>query len=96
MRKEHGVNGTAVQRGSGNVYADLGYPDAEGMLVKAELVAKIAEIIRQRGLSQEKAAKLLRLTQPKISRLLKGNFEASLSGGCCGASRGWAERSKLS
>ena len=74
MRKERGVNGIALQRSSGNVYADLGYGDAEGMLVKAQLVAKIGEIIRQRGLTQEKAAKLLRLTQPKISKLLKGQF----------------------
>jgi predicted XRE-type DNA-binding protein len=74
MNKEHSVNAVPVQRGSGNVYAELGYGDAEGMLVKAQLVAKIAEIIRQRGLTQEKAAKLLRLTQPKISKLLKGQF----------------------
>jgi len=74
MKKEHSVSVVPVQRGSGNVYADLGYGDADGMLVKAQLVAKIGEIIRQRGLTQEKAAKLLRLTQPKISKLLKGQF----------------------
>jgi predicted XRE-type DNA-binding protein len=43
-------------------------------MVKAQLVAKIADIIRQRGLTQEKAAKLLGLTQLKISKLLKGPF----------------------
>jgi predicted XRE-type DNA-binding protein len=64
----------AVERGSGNVYADLGFPDSEDMLVKAQLVTKVAEIIRQRRLTQKQAAKLLRLTQPKISRLLRGQF----------------------
>lgn len=64
----------AVERGRGNVYADLGYADTEDMLVKAQLVTKIAEIIRQRGLTQQRAAKLLGFTQPKISRMLKGQF----------------------
>ncbi len=74
MRKERVIHGTLVQEGSRNVYADLGYVDSEDMLVKAQLVTKIADIIRQRGLTQENAAKLLGLTQPKISRLLKGQF----------------------
>ncbi|HKM91349.1 MAG TPA: helix-turn-helix transcriptional regulator [Candidatus Acidoferrales bacterium] len=74
MKKKGGVNGVPIEKGSGNVYADLGYGDAEGMLVKVQLVAKIAEIIRQRGLTQEKAARLLRLTQPTISKWLKGQF----------------------
>jgi predicted XRE-type DNA-binding protein len=68
------MNEIPVQEGSGNVYADLGYPDSEDMIIKAQLVTKIAAIIRQRGLTQEKAAKLLGLTQPKISKLLKGQF----------------------
>jgi predicted XRE-type DNA-binding protein len=66
--------GIPVEKGSGNVYADLGFPDSADMLVKAQLVTKIAEIIRQRRLTQAQAAKLLRLTQPKISRLLRGEF----------------------
>ena len=66
--------GIAVEKGSGNVYAGLGYPNSSDMLVKAQLVTKIAEIIRQRRLTQVQAAKLLRLTQPKISRLLRGEF----------------------
>ena len=74
MRKGRGANGMAVEKGSGNIYADLGFADAEDRLVKAQLVTKIAEIIRQRGLTQEKAAKLLGFTQPKISRLLRGQF----------------------
>jgi predicted XRE-type DNA-binding protein len=60
--------------GSGNVYADLGFRDAERMLVKAELVSAIAGIIAERGLSQVSAAELLGLTQPKLSNLLRGQF----------------------
>ena len=64
----------AVYAGSGNVYADLGYTDADEMLVKAQLVSKIAEIIRRRGLTQVEAAKGLGLTQPKVSAMLRGQF----------------------
>ena len=59
---------------SDNVYADPGYPDADEILVKAQLVSKIAELIKRRGLTQVEAAKLLELTQPKISAMLRGQF----------------------
>jgi predicted XRE-type DNA-binding protein len=75
MRRKRVMQGAiAVEKSSGNVYADLGYADSDDMLVKAQIVTKIAEIIEQRGLTQEQAAKVLRLTQPKISRLLRGQF----------------------
>lgn len=74
MRGRSKGRGIPVEKSSGNVYADLGYADSEDMLVKAQIVAKIAEIIEQRRLTQEQAAKILRLTQPKISRLLRGQF----------------------
>ncbi len=57
-----------------SVYAELGFPDADEMLVKAQLVIKIAEILRQRGWSQQQAAKVLGLTQPKLSKMLRGQF----------------------
>jgi len=63
-----------IHEGSGNVYADLGYRDAEEMLVKAKLVRKISEIIRSKGLTQVEAARILGLTQPKVSALLRGQF----------------------
>ena len=63
-----------VERGSGNVFADLGHPEAEVHLLKAELVTRIDEIIRRRKLKQIDAAKLLGLSQPDVSRLLRGNF----------------------
>lgn len=74
MSKHKVSERTAVYAGSGNVYADLGYPDADEMLVKAQLVSKIAEIIQRRGLTQIEAAKLLGLTQPKVSAMLRGQF----------------------
>ena len=64
-----------IERGSGNVFADLGLPDADAHLLKAELVTRIDEIIRQRRLKQVEAAKLLGLSQPDVSRLLRGSFE---------------------
>lgn len=63
-----------IHEGSGNVYRDLGFPDAEEMLVKAQLVHKISEIIRSKGLTQVEAAKILGLTQPKLSGILRGQF----------------------
>ena len=74
MTKQRVVNGIPVEEGSRSVYADLGYTDNEDMVIKAQLVTKIAEIIKKRGLTQEQAAAILGLTQPKVSGLLKGRF----------------------
>lgn len=63
-----------IERGSGNVFADLGLPDADAHLLKAELVARIDRIIRKRGLKQVEAAGMLGLSQPDVSRLLRGDF----------------------
>lgn len=74
MKKQRVVRGIPVDAGSGNVYADLGYPDSESLLVKAQLAAKIGEILQRRALTQASAAEILGLTQPKVSDLLKGRF----------------------
>jgi predicted XRE-type DNA-binding protein len=74
MKKQRVVRGIPVEEGSGNVYADLGYPDSDTMLVKARLAAKIAEIVQRRALTQAQTAEILGLTQPKVSALLKGRF----------------------
>ena len=65
---------TAVEHGSGNVFADLGLPDADAHLLKAGLVVRIDAIVRRRGLTQTEAARLLGLSQPDVSRLLRGDF----------------------
>lgn len=62
-------------KSSGNVFADIGVPNAEEHLAKADLVIGIAAIIRAKGLSQTAAAKLVGLEQPDISRLMRGHFE---------------------
>jgi predicted XRE-type DNA-binding protein len=74
MKKQQIARGIPVEQGSGNVYADLGYHDSESMLVKAQLAAKIAEILKRKALTQAQAAEILGLTQPKISDLLNGRF----------------------
>lgn len=63
-----------IERGSANVYADLGLDNAEEMLVKAQLATKIGDIIKRRKLTQVQAAELLGITQPKLSGLLRGQF----------------------
>ncbi|MDP6342993.1 MAG: helix-turn-helix transcriptional regulator [Alphaproteobacteria bacterium] len=68
------ANDVKVERGSGNVYEDLGRPDADAQLLKAEHVTRIDEIIRRRRLTQVQAADLLGLSQPDVSRLLRGDF----------------------
>ena len=61
-----------VEIGGGNVFADLGLPNAEEHLAKAELASRINAAIRQRRLTQAAAAELLGVDQPKISRLQRG------------------------
>ena len=68
------IHGISVEEGSGNVYADLGFANAEAMLIKARLVAKIGEIVKHRGLTQRQAAAVLGMSQPKISALLRCRF----------------------
>lgn len=63
-----------IEVGSGNVYADLGYDDAEEMRIKAGLAMKIGEIIKRKHYTQMEAAAIVGLPQPKLSGLLRGQF----------------------
>jgi predicted XRE-type DNA-binding protein len=63
-----------IEKGSGNVYADLGMADSDEMFVKAQLSAKIAEIIKLRKMTQTQAAEVLGMPQPKLSNMLRGQF----------------------
>ena len=63
-----------IEEGSGNVYADLGFDDAEEMMVKAQLATKIGEIIKGRKWSQQRAADVLGIPQSKLSKMLRGQF----------------------
>jgi predicted XRE-type DNA-binding protein len=59
---------------SGNVFADLGLPEADTLLVKAEMVRQISSIVQHRGLTQAETAEVLRIDQPKVSALLRGHL----------------------
>ncbi|MBU2761463.1 helix-turn-helix domain-containing protein [Acidithiobacillus sulfurivorans] len=63
-----------IEMGSGNVYADIGAPDAEEMLLKAQLASRIADMIQSKGFTQSQAAELLGIPQPKLSLMLRGQF----------------------
>ena len=62
-------------RGSGNVYRDLGWPDAEARKMRAELAAEILRELRERRLSQQKAAEITGLAQPDISRIKNADLK---------------------
>lgn len=68
-------NDIPVRRGSGNVFADLGFPDAETLLLKAQIVSTIGDLIREQGLTQTAAAHKMGLKQPDVSRLLDGRVD---------------------
>lgn len=57
-----------------SAYEELGFPDSSEMLVKAQLVMRIAKILRDREWSQQQAAEIMGLTQPKLSKMLRGQF----------------------
>ena len=63
-----------ITKSSGNVYADIGLPNAVEHSIKADLVIAIAARIKSKGLTQAKAASLLGLAQPDVSKLLRGHF----------------------
>jgi predicted XRE-type DNA-binding protein len=65
---------TKVTPGSGNVFADLGLPEAEDRLLKAQLALKIQQLIEQKGMTQAEIAPLLGLDQPKVSNLMRGRL----------------------
>ena len=67
-------NRKRYETGSGNVFKDLGVPNAEEHLVKAQLVFKIDRIMKDRGLRQVEAAGLFGVRQPDVSKMLRGEF----------------------
>lgn len=58
------------EESSGNVFADLGFPNPEKEMLKARLILEIARIIKDRGLTQAEAGKILGLAQPRVSSLI--------------------------
>ena len=64
-----------VQASTGNVYRDLGFPDAASELAKAQLAHRIVSVIEDRGLTQCRAADVLGIDQPGVSHLVRGNLK---------------------
>src|SRR4051812_40179357 len=62
------------ERSSGNVFADLGIPEADDHKLKAGLVSKLASIMEELRLTQTAAAELTGISQPDLSRVLRGRF----------------------
>ena len=60
--------------GTDNIFADLGLPDADAHLLKAQIVSEIYRLTKQRKLTQVQAGKRLRISQPEVSRMFKGHF----------------------
>lgn len=67
-------NDIIVEDSSGNVFVDLGYPDAEEALAKSRLAQRIVELIEKQNLTQVQAASILGIDQPKISKLMRGQL----------------------
>jgi predicted XRE-type DNA-binding protein len=65
----------AHTKGSGNIFADLGLPNAEEHQLKAVLVVQLKYLIAERGLSQVATAKLVEMKQPDLSKLLRGQLK---------------------
>lgn len=63
-----------IEMGSGNIFADLGLPDAETHFLKAQIVSEIYRLTHKRKLTQAQAGACMGISQPEISRLFKGNF----------------------
>lgn len=66
-----------IQRGSDNVFADLGFPPEEAahLLIRSDLMGQLRVLIAERGLTQKAAAKALGVTQPRVSDLVRGRIE---------------------
>jgi predicted XRE-type DNA-binding protein len=71
----HAPQDISIEGSSGNVFADLGFDNADDEILKAQLTHVIAALLEERGATQSKAAALLGTTQPKVSNLLRGRTE---------------------
>ena len=68
------IDGVEVQRGSDNVFADLGLSDAEKLKIKTGLVIEIRRAMRALELTQHAAAQRMGIPQPKVSSMMRGDF----------------------
>jgi predicted XRE-type DNA-binding protein len=75
MAKQSAKGSERIVRSSGNVFADLGFADADERQTKVRLAVAINGLLQRRGLSQGKAAEQLGINQPKVSALSKYRLE---------------------
>jgi predicted XRE-type DNA-binding protein len=66
-----------IRRSSGNVFKDLGFPpdEAAHLLIRADLMIQLARILKERRLTQVRAARLLGVSQPRVSDLVRGRID---------------------
>lgn len=74
MRKERNLEKTETQKGSGNVYADLGLEDSDELFARARIGFHVYQILIAGGLPQREIATLLGIKQPEVSHLMNGHF----------------------
>ncbi len=72
--KKRMIDGVEVEMSSGNVFADIGLPDADKLKIKSGLVIEITRAVRNLDLSQEEAGRRMGLPQSKLSGLFRGDF----------------------
>jgi predicted XRE-type DNA-binding protein len=67
---------TKLRRSSGNVFRDLGFPprEAENLRIRSELMIRLCQQIRERGMTQVAAARLFGVSQPRVSDLVRGKI----------------------
>jgi predicted XRE-type DNA-binding protein len=75
MERDMSDKTTRITRGSTNVFADLGLPDADERLFKARIAAVIGERITELNLTQSAAALKLGISQPDISNIVRGRLK---------------------
>ena len=70
------TNGTAITKGSGDVFADLGFSPAEScnLRLRSQMMTALRKFIEKEGLTQAEAAKRLRVSQPRVSDLTRGKI----------------------
>jgi len=72
--KTQAAKAVEIRRGSENIYADLGLPEAEKLKIKTALVIEIRKAMRSRQLTQQQAASIMGIAQPRVSCMIRGDF----------------------
>lgn len=68
------IENIGMHQGSGNVFADLGLPDAQKLKIKTGLVLEVRKAVKSHKLTQQETANRMRISQPKVSNMIRGNF----------------------